>query len=98
VAEKHDFRNIQQKIPQISDFDQNRDSNPPPHGDVAYDIAKMFAKKFAKIGFWVEKHNFRDNPIGFLQNSPDSIKKIGLCKKLFSPFLLFFRYYTILAK
>jgi hypothetical protein len=46
VAEKHNFRNIQQKILQISDFAKKRDSNPPSHGDTAADIAKMFAKIF----------------------------------------------------
>jgi hypothetical protein len=49
VAEKHDFRGIQQKIPQFSNFAKNWDSNPLPHGDVADNIAKMFAKKFSKI-------------------------------------------------
>jgi hypothetical protein len=49
VAEKHDFRGIQRKIPQISDFAKNRDSNPPSHGDTAADIAKMFAKFFLRI-------------------------------------------------
>jgi hypothetical protein len=46
VAEKHDFCGIQRKIPQVSNFAKNRDSNPPPHGDTAADIAKMFAKIF----------------------------------------------------
>jgi hypothetical protein len=46
VAKKHDFRGIQRKIPQVSDFAKNRDSNPPPHGDTAADIAKMFTKIF----------------------------------------------------
>jgi hypothetical protein len=83
VAEKHDFRGIQQKIPQISDFAKNRDSNPPSHGDTAADIAKMFANFFfAKIGFRVEKHDFCKNPIRFLRNSPDYIPKIGFRKKL----------------
>jgi hypothetical protein len=48
VAEKHDFRGIQRKIPQASDFAKNRDLNPPPHGDTATDIAKMFAKNFLR--------------------------------------------------
>jgi hypothetical protein len=46
VAEKHDFRGIQQKIPQISNFAEKRDLNPPPNGGTAADIAKMFAKIF----------------------------------------------------
>jgi hypothetical protein len=46
VVEKHDFRGIQQKIPQISDFPKKQDSNPLPHGDIAVDIAKMFNKFF----------------------------------------------------
>jgi hypothetical protein len=47
VAEKHDFRGIQRKIPQVSDFVKKRDLNPPPHGGTAADIAKIFAKKFS---------------------------------------------------
>jgi hypothetical protein len=48
VAKKHDFRSIQRKIPQVSDFAKKRDSKPPPHGDTAADIAKMFAKIFLR--------------------------------------------------
>jgi hypothetical protein len=48
VAEKHDFRGIQRKIPQVSDFAKKQDSNPPPHADTAADIAKMFAKNFLR--------------------------------------------------
>jgi hypothetical protein len=48
VAEKHNFRGIQQKIPQVSDFAKKWDSNPPPHGGTAADIAKMFAKIFSR--------------------------------------------------
>jgi hypothetical protein len=67
VIKKHNFGDIQQKIPQISDFAKKRDSNPLPHGDIVADIAKMFSNFFfAKIGFRVEKHNFCNNPIGFL--------------------------------
>jgi hypothetical protein len=98
VAEKHDFCGIQRKIPQISDFAKNWDSNPPSHWDTAADIAKMFANFFAKIGFRVKKHDFRENPIGFFRNSPDSIPKIGFCEKLFSRFLQFFRYSAIFGK
>jgi hypothetical protein len=46
VAEKHDFHGIQRKILQVSDFAKKWESNPPPHGDTAADIAKMFAKNF----------------------------------------------------
>jgi hypothetical protein len=53
VAEKHDFRGIQRKIPQVSDFAKKRDSNPPPNGGTAADIAKMFATKF------LQKSDFR---------------------------------------
>jgi hypothetical protein len=42
VAEKHDFRSTQRKIPQKSDFAQKQDLNPIPHGEIAADIAKMF--------------------------------------------------------
>jgi hypothetical protein len=42
VAEKHNFRSIQRKIPQKSDFAKKWDSNPLPHGEIAVDIAKTF--------------------------------------------------------
>jgi hypothetical protein len=48
VAEKHDFRGIQRKIPQVSDFAKKTGFEPPPHGDTAADIAKMFAKIFSR--------------------------------------------------
>jgi hypothetical protein len=48
VVEKHNFRNKQQKIMQISNFAKKRDSNPLPQGDVVAGIAKMFAKFFCK--------------------------------------------------
>jgi hypothetical protein len=47
---------------------------------------KNVYKKNAKIGFCVKKHDFRGNLIGFLQNSPDPIPKIGFRKKLFPIF------------
>jgi hypothetical protein len=103
VAEKHNFCNIQQKILQISDFAKNRDLNPPPHGVWPKNmIFAVYSKKFRKFpislkngirtphpirGFRVKKHNFCENPIGFLQNSPDCIQKIGFREKLFSRFL-----------
>jgi hypothetical protein len=40
VAEKHDFRGTQRKIPQKSNFAQKQDLNPIPHWTA--DIAKMF--------------------------------------------------------
>jgi hypothetical protein len=46
VTEKHDFRSIQQKIPQESDFANNRDMNPLPHVVAAANLAKMFALIF----------------------------------------------------
>jgi hypothetical protein len=48
VAEKHDFRGIQQKIPQKSDFSQNQDLNPVPHGNTAADIAKIFERNLQR--------------------------------------------------
>jgi hypothetical protein len=71
VAEKHDFRSIQRKIPQVSDFAKKWDSNPTPWGYCGGHCEKVCSKFFAKIGFRVEKHDFRKNPRGFLQNSPD---------------------------
>jgi hypothetical protein len=43
-------------------------------------VCKFF---FAKFGFRVKKHDFRENPIRFLQNSLDYIPKIGFREKLF---------------
>jgi hypothetical protein len=48
VVEKHDFRGIQQKIPQNSDFAKKQVLNPVPNGWVAADIAKMFDFNFDK--------------------------------------------------
>jgi hypothetical protein len=48
VAEKHDFRGIQRKIPQKSDFALNQDSNPVPSGNTAADIAKKFEQNFQR--------------------------------------------------
>jgi hypothetical protein len=42
VAEKHDFRGIQRKIPQKSDFALNQDLNPVPSVNTAADNAKKF--------------------------------------------------------
>jgi beta-galactosidase beta subunit len=44
VWSKNTIYNIQRKIQQNSDFAQKRDLNPVPNGEVAADIAKMFAK------------------------------------------------------
>jgi hypothetical protein len=64
VAEKHDFCNIQQKIPQISNFAKKPDSNPPTPwgycGGHCKNVCKIF---FAKIRFRVKKHDFCNNPI-----------------------------------
>jgi hypothetical protein len=62
VVKKHDFRNIQQKILQISNFAKKRDLKPLPHGNVAAGIAKMFANFFLlKLDFALENANFRKN-------------------------------------
>jgi hypothetical protein len=46
VAEKHNFCSIHQKIRRESNFANNRDMNPFPHGETAADLAKMFAQFF----------------------------------------------------
>jgi beta-galactosidase beta subunit len=51
VVEKFNYCNIQQKILQNSNFAKKRDLNTVPNGEVAEDIAKMFAKKILKIIF-----------------------------------------------
>jgi hypothetical protein len=58
VVEKHDFCDIQQKIPQISNFAKKRDSNPLPHPHIAAGIAKMFAKKIRKNQISHQKTRF----------------------------------------
>jgi beta-galactosidase beta subunit len=56
VAEKHNFRGIQRKIPQKSDFVNNRDTNPFPHGETAADLAKMFAQFFLRKSVFATKN------------------------------------------
>jgi hypothetical protein len=58
VADKHDFLDIQRKIPQISDFAEKQDLNPPPHGDTAADIAKKFANFFCENQISGQKTRF----------------------------------------
>jgi hypothetical protein len=73
VAEKHDFRSMQQKIPQESDFPNNRDMNPfPPWGNCGRHCKNVCSNLFAKIGFCNKKRfslksdretaNFPNNP------------------------------------
>jgi hypothetical protein len=61
VVEKHDFRGIQQKILQISDFPIKRDLNPLPNGNNAADIAKTFANFFCQNWFSGRKTQFLQN-------------------------------------
>jgi hypothetical protein len=56
VAEKHDFRGIQRKIPQESDLANNRDMNLFPHGETAADPAKMFAQFFLRKSVFATKN------------------------------------------
>jgi hypothetical protein len=56
VAEKHDFRSIQQKIPQKSDFANDRGMNLVPHGETAEDIAKEFANKILRKSVFATKN------------------------------------------
>jgi hypothetical protein len=58
VVKKHDFCGIQRKIPQKSDFANNRDMNPLPHLETAADIAKMFAQIFCENRFSQQKTQF----------------------------------------
>jgi hypothetical protein len=61
VVKKHNFCAIQPKIPQISNFTKKWDSNPLPHGDVADNIAKMFANFFGgKLDFASKNTIFSD--------------------------------------
>jgi beta-galactosidase beta subunit len=56
VAEKHNFHGIQRKIPQKSDFVNNRDMNQFPHGETAADLAKMFAQFFLQKSVFTTKN------------------------------------------
>jgi beta-galactosidase beta subunit len=56
VAEKHDFCGIQRKIPQKSDFANDRVMNPFPHGETAADHAKIFAQIFWRKSFFMTKN------------------------------------------
>jgi hypothetical protein len=60
----------------------------------------MFAKFFfAKIGFWVKKHDFCKNPIGFCQNSLQSLlQKVVSAKNFFPDFRKLFCCLLIFAK
>jgi hypothetical protein len=83
-TKKHDFRGIQQKIPQISDFAKKWDSNPPPHGDIADDIAKMFAKKFSqKLDFVLKNMIFVKIRSDFCKIPWSLSQKLDSAKKLF---------------
>jgi hypothetical protein len=62
VVEKHNFCAIQQKILQISDFTKKWDLNPLPHGDVADNIAKMFAKKNSQKSDFASKNTIFPGP------------------------------------
>jgi hypothetical protein len=55
VVKKHDFRGIQRKIPQISDFTLKQDSNLVPSGDTAADIAKQFQQNLQRKSDFREK-------------------------------------------
>jgi hypothetical protein len=99
VAKKHDFCYIQQKIQQISDFAKKRDSNPPPHGDTAADIAKMFAKKISrKSDFGSKDTIFAIIRLDVCKIPRTLSQKLDSAKNFFFRFLRFFRYRTIFAK
>jgi hypothetical protein len=90
VAEKHDFRGIQQKIPQISDFAEKQDSNPPPHGGTAADIAKMFAKKFSqKSDFGSKNTIFAKIRSDFCEIPRTISQKSDSAKTFFTIFVIF---------
>jgi hypothetical protein len=87
VAEKHDFRDIQRKIPQISDFAEKQDLNPPPHGDTAADIAKMFAKKISqKSDFRLKNTIFAKIRSDFCEIPQTKSRKLHSAKKFFHNF------------
>jgi hypothetical protein len=87
VVEKHDFQAIQQKIPQISDFAKKQDSNPLPHGDIADDIAKMFAKIFSqKLDFALKNTIFAKIRLDFCKIPRTLSRKSDSAKNFFHDF------------
>jgi hypothetical protein len=80
VAKKHDFRSIQQKIPQESDFANNRVMNLFPHGETAADPAKMLAQFFLRKSVFATKNaifaKIRSGDCEFPKTQP---RKSGVC-------------------
>jgi hypothetical protein len=59
VVKKHDFRAIQRKIPQKSDFAKKVGFEPStPWGNSGVHCENVGIKCLAKIGFCDEKHDF----------------------------------------
>jgi hypothetical protein len=80
VAEKHDFRSIQRKIPQSSDFANYRDMNPLPHGEAAADLAKMFAQIFLRKSVFGTKNTiFAKIRSGDREFPNNQKRKSGVC-------------------
>jgi hypothetical protein len=88
VAEKHDFRSIQRKIPQNPDFALNQDMNPVLCGDTAADIAKKLHKIFCKNRFSHQKTRFFAKTRA---GQPRKTAKIGFQYKNYFRFLLQFQ-------
>jgi hypothetical protein len=66
---------------------------PYPMGIIWRTLQKCLQIFFAKIGFWVVKHDFCKNPIGFPRNSPKPF-----AKNFFPDFRKLFRCLPIFAK
>jgi hypothetical protein len=85
VVEKRDFRDIQRKIPQKSDISKKWDSNPVPHGEIAGDIAKIFAKIFCRKSVFATKNpifaEIRSGVCEFPQGKGEMVAKIGFSNK-----------------
>jgi hypothetical protein len=86
VAEKHNFRDIgTAKNSANFRFRLKAGFEPPtPWGYCGGHCKNVCKKFFCKNRISGQKHNFCKNPIGFLQNSPDYIAKIGFHEKRFS--------------
>jgi hypothetical protein len=81
VAEKHDFRSIQQKIPQESDFANNRDMNPFPNGETAANLAKIFAQFFLQKSVFATKNTiFAKIRSGDCEFPHTKLRKSGVCR------------------
>jgi hypothetical protein len=89
VAKKHDFRGIQRKIPQISNFDKNWDLNPPSH-DTAADITKCLQKIYHENRISGQKTRFSRKSDRIFAKFPGLYPENWIRQKTFFTIFAFF--------